>query len=95
MLINEAETYGTKGNCLSINNSTLCHKLSVVNLAEDKCLNRILKEGSAKWWYKFTKEEIIESLHEDVAYDINFYCVITVNREPKFLNRTYLLQLSN
>lgn len=95
VLINEAETYGLRDDCLSINNSTVCRRSSVIKLAEDDCLNRILKGGSARCKYKFNQDEVVEILDEDVVYVTNFKGVIKANGESKFLNGTYLLQLSN
>lgn len=89
ILVNEAEAYGIKDACLSINNSTVCKR------SEKDCLTQILKGGSAKCNYRRTQEEIIEVLNEDVIYVTNFMGSIESKGKTQFLNGTYLLQLSN
>ena len=80
VLINEAKTYELRDDCLSINNSTICRRSSVIKLVEDDCLNCILKGGSVRCKYKFNQEEVIEILNEDVVYVTNFNGVIKANR---------------
>lgn len=95
VLINEAEIYGITGNCLSINNSTVCKGSALTKLKEDDCLSRILRGGSAKCKYRFTREEIVEVLDENVIYLTNFKGSVESNGTTTFLDGTYLLQLSN
>lgn len=95
VLVSEAETYGIKGNCLLISNSTVCQRSSVTKLKEDDCLNRILKGGSARCKYRRTQEEIVELLSDDVIYVTNYKGLIKSNGKTEYLNGTYLLQLSN
>ncbi|XP_075157990.1 dopamine D2-like receptor [Haematobia irritans] len=95
ILINEAAIYGLKSSCLSINNSTVCQKSSLIKLSPDHCLSRILKGGSAKCDYKFTNETIIEPLADDVIFVTNYEGWLEYDRENKFLNGTYLLQMFN
>ena len=56
ILINEAEIYGIRDDCLSINNSTVCKRSSKIKLAKDDYLHRILKGGSAKCRYTFNQD---------------------------------------
>lgn len=95
VLLNEEETYGVSGDCLSINNSTVCQKSSVTKLMENDCLSRILKGGSAKCRYRLNQAEIVEVLTDDVIYITNFFGPIKINGKTEILNGTYLLQISN
>lgn len=95
VLVSEAESYGIKDNCLSINNLTVCQRSSVTKLEEDGCLNTILRGGSAKCTYRRTQEEIVELLTDNVIYMTNYRGLIELNGKTEFLNGTYLLQLSN
>lgn len=95
MLVNEAETYGIKGNCLLINNSTVCKRSSLTKLEDEDCLSRILKGGSARCKYRLTQEEIVELLSDDVIFLTNFKGIVESNNKTEYLNGSYLLQLSN
>ncbi|KAI8115989.1 hypothetical protein CVS40_11871 [Lucilia cuprina] len=86
VLVNEAETYGIKGNCLLINNSTVCKRSSLTKLEDEDCLSRILKGGSARCKYILTQEEIVELLSDDVIFLTNFKGLAESNDKTEYLN---------
>lgn len=95
MLVNSLETFGITGECLSINNSTVCHEESLKKLSEDSCVARLLKGGHTTCTFRSNNEEVVELIDEDTIFLTNFEGQLTSGNYSSQLNGTYVIRLSN
>lgn len=95
LLVNHDTTYGLRGDCFHIGNTSVCEDSVLEKLAEDTCLPRILKGGIAACDFKSTNEEVIELIGENTIFVTNFNGSILNKNSSIPLEGTYLIQLDN
>ena len=62
--MNQMETYGLLGDCISIRNTSICEGKALKKLSEESCVPRILKGGNANYTFNNSNEEIIELIND-------------------------------
>lgn len=95
LLINHDKTYGLCGDCFNVGNTSVCEEGVVKRLAEDSCLPRILKGGTARCNLKKTNKEVIELIEGNTIFITNFNGSLLNKNSSIPLEGTYLIQLDN
>lgn len=95
VLVNQRSTYGLRDKCLTINNSTVCADSALDKLADNDCINRLIKGGPTSCFFRTNTEEVIELIKEDTIYLTNFKGELISGNITKPLVGTYIIHISN
>lgn len=95
LLVNNKETYGILGKCLTMDNITVCEEDVLENLEKDECIPQLLKGGHAQCIMRSSMTSLVESIEDGTIFVTNFNGSVTSKDTSRNVCGTFIIQLSN
>lgn len=96
ILICDNVIFGVKNACKNYNNLTICNRKNLENLDNDTCLARLIKSESANCSLINNRNiPTVDEISPGTILLNNFNGTILINKEPRNLTGTFLVQFHN
>ncbi|XP_049317563.1 uncharacterized protein LOC125780090, partial [Bactrocera dorsalis] len=95
LFISQNDKYGILGNCIEIDDTTICKRNQLKKLNKSHCISQILSGEKALCDYQYVNQAIIELISEGTIFLSNFIGNITYNNTSFKLNGTFLINFFN